>query len=67
MVEWVLEWAVDLVLVLAAVHPDWEQVRRLYQNDEIIDLHVTGFNRGGLLVAGDGNISVRVGPNRLIA
>lgn len=33
---------------------DWEQVQRLYEIDEVIDLQVTGFNRGGLLVSGQG-------------
>lgn len=33
---------------------DWNQVKDLYLRDQIIDLHVTGFNRGGLLVEGDG-------------
>ncbi|MBI9051037.1 MAG: 30S ribosomal protein S1 [Anaerolineaceae bacterium] len=29
---------------------DWEYVQSLYENDEIISLEVTGYNRGGLLV-----------------
>ncbi len=33
---------------------NWDQVRDLYMRDQIIDLTVTGFNRGGLLVEGDG-------------
>jgi len=32
---------------------DWEQVRELYARDQIIDLNVTGYNRGGLLVEGN--------------
>lgn len=30
---------------------DWEAARCLYESDEAIELEVTGFNRGGLLVA----------------
>ncbi len=33
---------------------NWEQVKDLYMRDQIIDLTVTGHNRGGLLVEGDG-------------
>jgi small subunit ribosomal protein S1 len=32
---------------------NWDQVKDLYMRDQIIDLMVTGFNRGGLLVEGD--------------
>ena len=32
---------------------NWEQVKDLYMRDQIIDLMVTGHNRGGLLVEGD--------------
>lgn len=31
---------------------DWELAKRLYEQDETIDLEVGGFNRGGLLVEG---------------
>ncbi len=34
--------------------PNWNQVKDLYMRDEIIDLTVTGHNRGGLLVEGEG-------------
>ena len=34
--------------------PNWEHVKDLYLRDQIIDLNVTGHNRGGLLVEGDG-------------
>ena len=42
----------------AAVHPqvskvDWDQVRDLYDHDEIVIMMVQGYNRGGLLVQGD--------------
>jgi small subunit ribosomal protein S1 len=37
---------------IAAVN--WNQVKDLYMSDRIIDLMVTGHNRGGLLVEGDG-------------
>ena len=33
---------------------DWEMVRNLFSSDQVITLEVTGFNRGGLLVAGSG-------------
>jgi small subunit ribosomal protein S1 len=33
---------------------DWEKAGKLYRQDEIISLHVIGFNRGGLLVEGEG-------------
>ncbi len=34
--------------------PDWVQVKDLYLNDQIVSLNVTGSNRGGLLVEGEG-------------
>jgi small subunit ribosomal protein S1 len=33
---------------------DWEMVKVLFESDEVITLEITGFNRGGLLVAGSG-------------
>jgi small subunit ribosomal protein S1 len=33
---------------------DWEQAMTLYRQDQIVTLAVTGHNRGGLLVEGDG-------------
>lgn len=33
---------------------DWEQACRLYEQDEKVCLKVTGYNRGGLLVNGEG-------------
>jgi small subunit ribosomal protein S1 len=33
---------------------DWGQVKDLYLRDQIVDLQVTGYNRGGLLVEGNG-------------
>jgi small subunit ribosomal protein S1 len=38
----------DLILV------DWERVRAIYENDEIVTLQVYGYNRGGLLVQEEG-------------
>lgn len=32
---------------------DWDRIKGLFQNDQIITLNVSGFNRGGLLVEGD--------------
>jgi small subunit ribosomal protein S1 len=37
----------------AKISPDWVQVKDLYQRDQIVDLKVTGCNRGGLLVEGE--------------
>jgi small subunit ribosomal protein S1 len=31
-------------------HTDWNEVRRMMQDDEVIELLVSGYNRGGLLV-----------------
>ncbi len=36
------------------ISPNWVQVKDLYLRDQIVDLRVTGSNRGGLLVEGDG-------------
>ncbi len=33
---------------------DWKRVQDLFERDEIVSLHVYGYNRGGLLVQGDG-------------
>jgi len=33
---------------------DWDSVRTLFDQDEIVNLQVHGYNRGGLLVAGEG-------------
>lgn len=33
---------------------DWDKVQDCYDQDEVLELSVQGFNRGGLLVAGDG-------------
>ncbi|MGE5074139.1 MAG: hypothetical protein ACM3MF_11980, partial [Anaerolineae bacterium] len=35
------------------ISPNWTQVKDLYQRDQIVDLKVTGCNRGGLLVDGE--------------
>lgn len=35
-------------------HEGWDTVKRLYHQDEIVFLKVTGYNRGGLLVEGQG-------------
>lgn len=34
--------------------PDWSEVRDLYHQDRIVHLTVTGYNRGGVLVEGEG-------------
>ncbi|MBI3739121.1 MAG: S1 RNA-binding domain-containing protein [Chloroflexi bacterium] len=36
------------------ITPNWVQVKDLYLRDQIVNLNVTGSNRGGLLVEGDG-------------
>ncbi len=36
----------------AKISPNWVQVKDLYQRDQIVDMKVTGCNRGGLLVEG---------------
>ena len=33
---------------------DWKKASELYEQDQVIDLNVVGYNRGGLLVNGDG-------------
>ena len=33
---------------------NWPHIQKLFHGDEIVNLTVTGFNRGGLLVEGDG-------------
>jgi small subunit ribosomal protein S1 len=33
---------------------DWQMVRHLFASDQVITLEITGFNRGGLLVTGNG-------------
>lgn len=33
---------------------DWEKAFELYEKDQVLELEVTGFNRGGLLVTGNG-------------
>ena len=35
-------------------NPDWGEVRDLYHQDRIVNLEVTGYNRGGVLVEGEG-------------
>ena len=37
-----------------AVEPDWNAVKELYSHDRIVEIKVTGHNRGGLLVENDG-------------
>ncbi|MCI0520949.1 MAG: S1 RNA-binding domain-containing protein [Chloroflexi bacterium] len=35
------------------VQVDWRYAQSLYEQDRVVELHVCGFNRGGLLVDGD--------------
>jgi small subunit ribosomal protein S1 len=39
---------------METIQTNWEAVKDLYKNDRIIPMKVTGHNRGGLLVEGDG-------------
>jgi small subunit ribosomal protein S1 len=39
------------------VNPDWDHVNDLYRDDHILSVKVVGYNRGGLLVEGDNNLS----------
>ena len=38
----------------ASSQVDWESIKQYYKKDRIIEMQVTGHNRGGLLVEGDG-------------
>ncbi|HSM24699.1 MAG TPA: S1 RNA-binding domain-containing protein [Anaerolineaceae bacterium] len=42
-----------LSLSTGALMVDWEKVQAVFDHDEIVELFVQGFNRGGLLVQGD--------------
>ncbi|MDX9850523.1 MAG: S1 RNA-binding domain-containing protein [Anaerolineaceae bacterium] len=50
----------------SALMVDWEKVQSVFDHDEILELFVQGFNRGGLLVQGD-NIQGFVPLSHLIA
>ena len=52
-VERVTERA-DKTVVSVELSANWEQIKDLYHTDQIVTLNVSGFNRGGLLVDGDG-------------
>lgn len=41
-------------VVPANVNTNWENIKKIFLHDEVILLEVYGFNRGGLLVKGDG-------------
>jgi len=45
---------VETVQTVEPVQADWDVVKDLYSNDRIVEMKVTGHNRGGLLVEGDG-------------
>ncbi len=42
-----------LALSTGSLMVDWEKVQSVFDHDEIVELFVQGFNRGGLLVQGD--------------
>jgi ribosomal protein S1 len=42
------------VQAVEPVRADWDSVKQLYSNDRIVQVKVTGHNRGGLLVEGNG-------------
>jgi small subunit ribosomal protein S1 len=44
----------EAVSEIKAEPVDWDSVKQFYKNDRIIEMKVTGHNRGGLLVEGDG-------------
>ena len=44
---------VESLSLSKVIDPDWEQAKELYQRDQVIDMDVTGHNRGGILVASD--------------
>ena len=44
----------ELVPAVPASQTDWTAVKELYSNDRIVELTVSGHNRGGLLVEKDG-------------
>jgi small subunit ribosomal protein S1 len=50
----VKEASPKLVVHQAVPKVNWEQVRALYDHDEIVVMQVQGYNRGGLLVQGSG-------------
>jgi small subunit ribosomal protein S1 len=45
---------VEAVQTVEPVQTDWVAIKDLYSNDRIIEMKVTGHNRGGLLVESDG-------------
>jgi small subunit ribosomal protein S1 len=53
-------------LSTSAMMVDWAKVQSVFDHDEIMELFVQGFNRGGLLVQGD-NIQGFVPSSHLIA
>lgn len=51
---------VETVIAARPCHEDkssssinWEKIRKIYTGDEIVELNVVGYNRGGVLVAGE--------------
>jgi len=60
------ESANKTTLSSSALMVDWEKVQSVFDHDEILELFVQGFNRGGLLVQGD-NIQGFVPLSHLIA
>jgi len=45
---------VETVQTIEPVQADWEAIKDLYSKDRIVEMKVTGHNRGGLLVESDG-------------
>lgn len=50
----VQEAQTELALETEPVKTDWETVKQLYSGDRIVEMEVTGYNRGGLLVENEG-------------
>jgi small subunit ribosomal protein S1 len=44
------EKTADAVQVVESIQPNWDEIKELYSSDRIIEMKVTGHNRGGLLV-----------------
>jgi len=50
----ILQTKTEPVPAVQVSQTDWDTVKELYSNDRIVELKVTGHNRGGLLVEQDG-------------
>ncbi len=46
-------YAAELKKDTRTVSIDWDYAKKIYAKDDLVELRVTGYNRGGLLVEGD--------------